>query len=462
MKKVTFIQTILLLGLSISSSQVFAQSEQAHESTNKLETEKTSQATKQIPSLSTDAWQDEWANDWQETTELSPWKFSYFAEVAYGRFMQSNVVESNTSLSELRGRVNVDYSHELFEFTAKGDLLFDDVLQQTDVNTKELNIAFSPLNNLDVKLGRQVLTWGTGDYVFLNDLFNKDWQSFFSGRDDEYLKSASDSVRMTSYWRDFTLDLAWTPDFSPDNYLTGERFSFYSPILKRNIAPDENFIVEQTQDSQWSARLATSIQGVEYALYGYKGFWTTPLGINHQGMAYFPKMNAWGASALTPLSNGIFNVEFSIYNSLEDSQGNQAAIPNSQVRALMGYEQEIVKNLTVGLQYYLEKTQQYDAFIQSTLFQSASFANEQVDEYRQLATVRLRYSTLQQKLVYSLFAFYSPTDQDSYLKPAIHYRYNDNYSFSAGANIFSGSKPYTFFGQHQANTNVWFRGRFSF
>jgi hypothetical protein len=456
-KKVILIQTALLLALSLSSSQLFAQSEQVHEPTHELETEKTTQASKEIPTLSADAWQNEWADDWQETTELSPWKISYFVEVAYGRFMQNNVVESNASLSEIRGRVNVDYSHEIFEFTAKGELLFDEVLQQTDFTTRELNIAFSPLKSLDVKLGRQVLTWGTGDYVFLNDLFNKDWQSFFAGRDDEYLKSASDSVRMTSYWRDFTFDLAWTPEFSPDNYLTGERFSFYSPAVKRNIAPNENFVVEQTQDSQWSARVATSIQGVEYTLYGYKGFWTTPLGINRQGMAYFPKMNAWGASALTPVSNGIFNIEFSVYNSLEDSQGNQAAIPNSQVRALIGYEQEMIKNLTLGLQYYLEKTKQYDAFTQS-----AFFANEQVDEYRQLATVRLRYSTLQQKLIYSLFAFYSPTDQDSYLKPAIYYRYNDNYSFSAGANIFSGNKPYTFFGQHQANTNVWLRGRFSF
>ncbi|GAA6203758.1 hypothetical protein [Thalassotalea sp. SU-HH00458] len=454
MKKLALIQTLLLLGLSLTSSQIIAQTKAVQQAVTESSDEKASQ---EISTLSADDWQDEWADDWQETTQLSPWKFSYFVEVAYGKFMQNNIVESNASLSELRGRINLDYSHAFFELTAKGDFLYDDVLEQTDFNTRELNIAFSPLKNLDVKLGRQVLTWGTGDYLFLNDLFKKDWQSFFSGRDDEYLKSASDSIRMTSYWGDFTVDLAWTPEFTPDNYLTGERFSFYSSLMKTNIAPDENFRVEQTQDSQWSARVATSIQGVEYALYGYKGFWTTPLGMNQQGMAYFPKMNAWGASALTPLSTGIFKMEFSAYNSLEDRQGNQAAIPNSQIRALIGYEQEVIKNLSVGLQYYLEKTQHYNAYTQSALF-----TDEVVDEYRQLATVRLRYTTMQQKLIYSLFAFYSPTDQDSYLKPAIHYRYNDNYSFSAGANIFSGNQDFTFFGQHQANTNVWLRGRFSF
>ena len=411
----------------------------------------------QLPAEKTDNWEDEWTDDWGDTPKASPWKITHFIELAYGRFTEDNVVESTHSLSDLRGRVNVDYSHELFEFNAKGDLLYDGVLKKTRFQTRELNVAFSPLNNLDVKFGRQVLTWGTGDYVFLNDLFSKDWQSFFSGRDDEYLKQASDSVRLTHYWKNITLDLAWTPEFSPDNYLNGERFSFYSPVAQANIAPAESFIVDQTKDAQWSARLATTIQGVEYALYGYKGAWTTPNGVNEYGLPYFPKMNAWGASALTPLSNGIFKFEFSYYNSIEDKQGNKPNIPNSQIRALVGYEQEVVKNLSLALQYYVEKTQQYQAFTVSNLF-----PKQQVDEYRQLATMRLRYSTLQQKLIYSLFAFYSPSDQDSYLKPSINFRYDDNLSFSAGANIFSGKKPYTFFGQHQANSNVWLRARFSF
>ena len=127
------------------------------------------------------------------------------------------------------------------------------------------------------------------------------------------------------------------------------------------------------------------------------------------------------------------------------------------MKAKKADKDEIAKNLSLGLQYYIEKTQQYEAFTESNVF-----ADEQVDEFRQLSTMRLRYSTLQQKLIYSLFVFYSSTDQDSYLKPSINFRYDDNLSFSAGANIFSGDKDYSFFGQHQENSNVWFRVRFSF
>ncbi len=224
--------------------------------------------------------EDDWGDDWgdEEATQqaASPWQLSGFVEAAYSDFLQHNIVASNNALNEFRARVEVDYSHQLFEFSAKGDLLYDDVLSDTIWHTRQFYLAASPLANLDIKIGRQILTWGTGDYVFLNDLFAKDWQSFFAGRDDPYLKAPSDSVRLTGYLGDFTLDLAWTPDFTADNYLTGERFSFYSPQLQQAVAPAADFAVNTTDADQWSVRIATNKDGIEYALYGYRGFWNTP------------------------------------------------------------------------------------------------------------------------------------------------------------------------------------------
>ncbi len=58
--------------------------------------------------------------------------------------------------------------------------------------------------------------------------------------------------------------------------------------------------------------------------------------------------------------------------------------------------------------------------------------------------------------------FYSPTDDDSYLRPAISYRVDDNWDIDAGANVFSGTDPYTFWGQFNKNDNIYSRLRFSF
>ena len=397
-------------------------------------------------------WSDD---DWGEEV-ISPWKFSGFVEAGYGYLLQSNIVKSNASLTEITTRFNLDYSHESFELVSKGELIYDDVLTDTFWQTRELNIRFSPSNNTDIKLGRQILTWGTGDYVFLNDLFAKNWQSFFSGRDDQYLKAPSDSAKGTWYIGGYSLDLTWTPEFTPDVYLTGERFSFYSQQAQAIVAPAENFSVQKSNNAQYSARIATNRNGIEYAIYGYKGFWPTPVGIaenkSQQLEPYFPKMNAWGASVRLPLAGGLFNAEYASYNSTEDSNGANPFIANGQNRFLVGFERELLKNLTASVQFYLEQTKNYNEFISNS-----ATPETEVDENRQLLTFRLTYRTLQQKLIYSLFNFYSPTDNDGYLKPSITYRYNDQWFFSAGANLFWGDERYTFFGQHQQNSNAWLR-----
>lgn len=402
-----------------------------------------------------DNWGDGWGDETQET--VSPWQTGGFIEAAYGRFLQDNIVANETSLSEFRGRFEIDYSHEQFELSAKGELLYDDGLDDVLFNTRELTFAARALDNLDIKLGRQVLTWGAGDYLFLNDLFAKDWQSFFAGREDSYLKAPSDSLRLTGYSGDFTFDLAWTPQFTADNYLTGERFSFYSPAQQQIVAPAQPFKVNQGDSDQWAIRISTSKDSVEYALYGYHGLFNTPQGVDAQGIAYFPKLNSWGASLRMPLAKGLFSSEFSFYNSTQDPQGNNPAINNSQFRFLLGYEQELVKNLTISGQYYLEITRDYAA-LKANSSQPQAF----VDEHRQLLTLRLRYTAMQQKLTWSLFTFYSPSDNDAYIRPSISYRKDDHWIFSAGANVFDGQDKFSFFGQHQDNSNGWLRVRYSF
>ena len=256
---------------------------------------------------------DAWADDWAEAEPVSPWQLTGFIEAAHGQFLQSNITKNDASLSELRARVNLDYSHELFDVSGKVDSYYDGVLSKTIWQTRELSLSASPFSFVDIKAGRQVLTWGTGDYLFLNDLFAKDWQAFFSGRADEYLKAPSNSFRSNWFYDDVSFTLVYTPEFTADNYITGERFSFYSPQAQQLVAPEQAYPVDKTDKAQWSARLKTRIHSVEVSLYGYKGFWPTPAGIKPiinnpmQSQGYFPALNVWGVSALSPFKGGILN-----------------------------------------------------------------------------------------------------------------------------------------------------------
>ena len=63
-----------------------------------------------------------------------------------------------------------------FDLKYKGDVWGDFISEEVDYDTREAWMFMRPTDYMDIKFGRQVLTWGTGDWVFLNDLFPKDWQ----------------------------------------------------------------------------------------------------------------------------------------------------------------------------------------------------------------------------------------------------------------------------------------------
>ena len=60
-----------------------------------------------------------------------------------------------------------------------------------------------------------------------------------------------------------------------------------------------------------------------------------------------------------------------------------------------------------------------------------------------------------QNLNLSFFAFYSPDDQDAYLRPNVSYKFNDHWTGEVGGNIFIASDNRTFFGQFAHDTNVY-------
>ena len=84
------------------------------------------------------------------------------------------------------------------------------------------------------------------------------------------------------------------------------------------------------------------------------------------------------------------------------------------------------------------------------------------DEYRSLLTLRLTKLLMNQNLRLSLFGYYSPSDQDTYIRPIINYKASDSLALEMGANIFEGRDDHTFFGQFHYNTNLYGAVRFSF
>jgi hypothetical protein len=84
------------------------------------------------------------------------------------------------------------------------------------------------------------------------------------------------------------------------------------------------------------------------------------------------------------------------------------------------------------------------------------------DEVRHVLTLRLTQMLMNQNLMLSLFTFYSPSDNDVYIRPIVTYKMTDHWMITANGNFFAGEDDHTFFGQFRYNSNVNLGVRYSF
>ena len=394
-----------------------------------------------------------------------------FWEVRAGVRLREDPNQRATSLAETRLQLSRDQYAGDAVFRVTADLVYDNVADSHKLQPEQgrgwldLREAYvgSPVGeSMDVRVGRQVLTWGLGDLLFLNDLFPKDWNSFFTGRDVEYLKAPSDALRVAWFGELFNLDVVYTPKFDPDRFIDNRRLSFFDPRVGRVVGDDAVFRPQRPSDwfgdDEWAIRLHRILGGWELAGYGYRGFWKSPEGFDpSSGQPLFPRLDAWGGSIRGPLHTGILSAETSWYRSRDDLSGTNPFLPNSQFRFLVGYEQEIVPDFTLGGQYYLERTLDYDALLAN---QPSGLSPP--EENRHLFTLRATLMTHSQNVTWSLFAFASPSDDDAYLRGAWEWKATDAWSLSAGVNLFEGRSRDSFFGQFETNSNAYLGLRYGF
>lgn len=406
------------------------------------------------------------------TPVWAQWPPHGFAETRAGVRTSDDPQQRDTSLAEVRVQLEFNHLWDALELMVRADGRYDDLDEdhssidlergEGPLDLREAWLQFSPTDTMDVKVGRQILTWGNGDLLFINDLFPKDWQSFFSGRDTEYLKAPSDALFASFFPQWGSVDLVYVPTFDPDRHLTGARFSVYNPMAGGLTGRDQVMITHQPKQAFDSDEIALRVSGnrngLEWAFYGYDGYWKSPQGFDPtSGKATFPRLRVWGASLRGSLGKGLFVAETGFYDSLDDKEGCNPLLPNSEWRFLLGFERELGRNFSGAWQYYVENMRKYAEY--ETVLPQGMPAR---DRNRMVFTQRLTLRRMKDNLTLSLFTYVSPTDRDGYARPSITYKLNDDWQLSTGGNIFWGKQQHTFFGQFEDGSNLYASVRYSF
>ncbi|MCK5214062.1 MAG: hypothetical protein KAR05_01760 [Candidatus Omnitrophica bacterium] len=395
-----------------------------------------------------------------------------FGEFAYGVKLSDDTTKRNSfNLFEQRLQLKTNHFFEegyLGEkggvFNLKGDFTVDEYYSgKTGFELRELNLSLSPLDMMDVKAGRQVLTWGTGDYLFINDMFPKDYVSFFTGREDEYLKKPSDAVKASFYPQMMNIDFIVVPCFTPNTLAQGDRLSFFDSF-QGGIAGtnSDREIIEppwRMSNNEYAARLYRGIGSHEWALYYFKGLYKNPTGYKDElnRELFYPRVDVYGWSVRGPFFSGISNLEFGYNRSREDSDGSNRLIANSMLKVMGGYSKNLGNDWSVGFQYLFENRLNYGNYKDNLLPADYVF-----DEYRHLLTQRITKMFKNQTVQINLFNFYSPSDSDGYVRSSAAYDINDQWKVTVGANLLWGEDDITQFGMMKKNKNIFFRFRYHF
>jgi hypothetical protein len=346
-------------------------------------------------------------------------------------------------------------------FVLKGDTLYDAIAKKLHGELRDGYAGFGG-GPVDLRLGRQIITWGAGDLFFINDVFPKDWESFFSGRPMEYLKLGVDALRIRYSGSRINVEVVATPFFTPDTLPSAKRFIFFDPFAAVPGQREETPGV-RAANTEIALRLYRRLAEFDISAYLYRGYWRTP-GVRLDDAAspatatrFYPELAVYGLSAQRGISGGVFSLEGGYYDAREDRRGNDPTVPNSQWRLLTGYQQELSQDFTAGAQFYSELMSEYRVYLAAL-----PPGMPRQDRFRGVVSTRLTKLLAYQTWTLSLFAAYSPTDRDHFVQPEVSHRMSDKFSVSLGSNVLGGSSETSFFGQLKKSDNVFFRARFDF
>ncbi len=339
------------------------------------------------------------------------------------------------------------------DFLARFDLLRDAAVGDTQLVTRELYGDITS-EKASVRLGRQVITWGVGDLLFINDTFPKDWVAFYTGQPMEYLKLGSDALKLDAFPGPVNLELV-IAGFRPDNTPTSRRFIIADP-LPAGLPRGTPTLGIDSGEVEISGKISGYLDNWELAGYVSRTHYRSPAWrvTGNEIVGTYPRLNTVGASLTGPIGKGVVSLEAGYYDSAQNRDGRDPSIENSQFRGLVGYSRQLWDDTTLGLQFYAESMANYAAYRKNL---PAGFPVK--ERLRTVATGRFTQLFANQTVAFNLFAFVGLSEKDVYVIPSLRYAFSDNLWAEIGANQFAGKRNGTF-GSMQANSNIYFTVRY--
>ncbi len=328
----------------------------------------------------------------------------------------------------------------------------DKNIRRLSFNLEEYYAEFN-FNSFDLKVGKQIFSWGKADGFNPTDNLNpRDYIDLFV----EEEKIGVPSVNLLYYWRGFTFDFVFIPTYTPTRLpLADSRYSFLDPkmlpVINRRDLPSDNL-----SNSQSAIRILKHISGWDLSVSYYDGYDDLTLAIVENDLSLTPtynRMRVIGGDFATTF--GGLGIHGEAAQFFYDGSKNE-----DYFQYILGIDYTWT-NVIYDHDIFLILEYMGDTTTQSREDERPAFASGLGRVFRNsfLSTITYKFSdTLELE---NKFLFNMDHHLSYVIKPEVRYDITDDLKLTFGIDFIEGVQE-TFFGQFDKDDRAYFFLRHSF
>ena len=329
-------------------------------------------------------------------------------------------------------------------------------------------------DNMDLRLGRQMIIWGKADGVFITDIISPKDLSEFLLRDFDEVRTGITSLKADYYLGNNTFEFVWIPKFTPtimpdESSIWSRQLSFILPTttdyskseVPSTLENSEVFLkfsgmsslidFEIMAGTMWDDDPTMHISPVmEQGNPQPIGFTLTP---QHH------RLTLGGGSFSTEINGIVFRSEGAYYTGKKFAALNAVGLPID----LIGKD---YLQYLIGIDFNFGDARLSSQFIQRKIMDH----NDSIvlGETDNMMTFMVNRTLIRETLTLQLFGYVGLSNEDALIRPTITYDFADGFEILAGANVFYRHNDSTspdineMFGYYDDNDMVYLKVKYSF
>ena len=307
--------------------------------------------------------------------------------------------------------------------------------------------------NWDLKIGRQIFSWGKADGIRITDALSPvDYQEFLT-RDFDEIRMPVTAFKFHYLFVMSDLEIVWIPQFSPALLpLSPENPWFMDQ--KENTALPVAHPLEPTlslKNSEAALKYSMFLNGIDFSLstaYLWDDFPVMTLSEN-EIVPRYKRLWINGACLSKPVGQFVIRLEGAFIDGRYfQTKTGQRSSEKQSAKYLMGLDWYSGNKLTISTQLANEQF----------IFDYEEGLIDNQNNY--LATLNIRKKMFREKLKLENRFYFGFSEQDVFARINIDYAITDNLHMACGIDYFSGNKG--FFGNYDQNDSFWLKARYNF